>query len=93
MKKDEILFIVFLIGGLLGTSALAQQWWLFSVFAVFFVCFGIIEWLAVVKTKKTISQKFWDLTKKNKIMAWIVWIGMVVAWASLLWHFGKGYLF
>ena len=89
----EIIFVILLAGGMLGTSALAGQWWLFSVFLVFFICFGIIEAIAVKKTGKSVSQKFWALTKTNRAMAWVVWIGMLLAWLALLWHFGKGYLF
>jgi len=92
VSMAEILFVILLAGGMLGTSALAGQWWLFAVFAVFFVIFGLIEWLAVAKTGKSVSQKFWALTKKNKFLAWFVWVGMLVAWLALLWHFGDGYL-
>jgi len=81
---SEILFIILLAGGMLIPSAIFKQWWLFSVFIVFFVIFGLIEWLAVKKTGKTVSQHFWALEgKKGKI---IIIVGMVVAWAALLIH-------
>jgi len=89
----EVLFVVLLAGGMLGTSAWAGQWWLFSVFAVFFTIFGIIEAIAVKTTGKSISQKFWDYSKKNKKGGWIVLAGMLLAWLALLFHFGSKHLF
>ena len=92
MAIKEIIFVILLAGGMLGTSAIAGQWWLFSVFLIFFICFGVIEAIAVAKTGKSVSQKFWQLTQSNKVMAWLVWVGMLVAWGALLVHFGDGYL-
>ena len=88
MKLGEILFIVAMLGGLLIPSALCGQWWLFSVFMVFGVIFGLIEWMAVAKTDKTVSQKFWDFSKKNKAKGLIILIGMLIAWLALLYHLG-----
>jgi len=83
----EIIFIILLAGGFLIPTAIFGQWWLFGVFAVFFVCFGFIELLAVKKTGKTVSQMFWGLKKKNKTAAWIIVGGMAIGWIALLWHF------
>jgi len=82
----EIIFVVLLAGGLLIPSAIAGQWWLFAVFMVFFVCFGLVEWLAVAKTKRSVSQHFWEYSKQHKTGAWIVLGGMLIAWLALLWH-------
>jgi len=85
----EILFIVLLAGGLLIPSALAKQWWLFGVFMVFFICFGIVEWIAVAKTGMTVSQHFWKYSEAHKGSAWGVLIGMLVSWLALLAHLGS----
>lgn len=83
----EILFVIALAGGFLVPTALFGQWWLFGVFALFFVCFGIVELLAVKFTKKTVSQMFWELKRKNQTAAWIIVGGMGIGWVALLLHF------
>jgi hypothetical protein len=87
MALNELIFVILLVVGFLVPPALFGQWWLFSVFAIFFCCFGVIEFLAVKTTGHTVSQKFWDLKKRNPKAAWIIVGGMAVAWAALLWHF------
>ena len=87
MKTKELIFVIVLVCGFLIPPALFGQWWLFGVFMLFFVCFGIVEFLAVKFTGKSVSQKFWQLKEKNKAAAWIVVIGMLLAWLALLWHF------
>jgi len=87
MAIGEIIFVILLAGGFLIPPALFGQWWLFGVFAIFFCCFGVIEFLAVKTTGKSISQKFWDLKRTNKTKALLIIIFMQIAWLSLLWHF------
>ena len=87
MPIKELIFVIVLVCGFLIPPALFGQWWLFWVFALFFACFGVVEMIAVAKTGETVSQKFWELKKKNKKAAWIIVIGMQLAWLSLLWHF------
>ena len=86
MKNAEVLFVILLVVGMLVPSALAGQWWLFSVFIVFFFCFGLIEWLAVKKTGKSVSQKFWKFSEEHRWGAIGVLAGMLIAWLALLWH-------
>ena len=83
----EIIFVILLAGGMLGTSAFFKQWRLFMVFAIFFAIFGLCEWLSVAQTGKTISQHFWAFDTSNPTGGWIVIGGMAVAWGALLWHF------
>lgn len=90
MAIGEIIFIIVMVGGFLIPPALFGQWWLFGVFVVFFCCFGVMEFLAVRKTGKSISQKFWALKNKNKKAAWVIVLGMQLAWLALLWHFMSG---
>lgn len=86
MKWKEILFVLVLVGGLLIPAFLAQQWWLFATFGMFFCVFGFVEWLAVKVSGKTVSQHFWAFSLINKKMAWAVLGCMLLAWLALLWH-------
>jgi len=86
MKLPEILFVIALVGGLLVPVAIIGQWWLFWTFCIFFICFGIVEAVAVARTNQTVSQHFWEYSKKHKTGAIIVLVCMQIAWAALLWH-------
>lgn len=92
MPIGEILFVLALLVGMLGTSAWAKQWRLFFVFLIFFVIFGLCEWLSVAQTDMSISQHFWDLSEVNPTAAWVVIGGMGVGWLALLWHFAGKHL-
>ena len=83
----EIIFVLLLAGGMLGTSAFFKQWRLFFVFLIFFVIFGLCEWLSVAQTGKSISQHFWAFDTKDPVGGWIVISGMAIAWIALLVHF------
>ena len=89
---SEIIFVILLAGGMLGTSALAKQWRLFFVFLIFFIIFGFCEWLSVAQTDMSISQHFWEFSDINPGMAWVVIGGMAVAWIALLVHLGRNLL-
>ena len=84
---NELVFVLCLVLGMLGTSALFKQWRLFFVFLTFFICFGLMEWLSVVQTGHSISQLFWIFDTAHPIKGWIIVIGMAVAWVALLVHF------
>ena len=79
------LFIVCILS-MMVTPAIFGQWWLFSVFAVFFVIFGIIEFCAWKFTGKTISQKFWKLSQDTPWKAWVIVGSMILGWVALIWH-------
>jgi hypothetical protein len=85
----EIIFSILCVGGLLIPSSIFKQWWLFSVFVAFFVCFGLIEWLAFAKTGHTVSQHFWIFSDEHPIKGLIIIGFMLISWLSLLWHFGE----
>lgn len=86
MKKKELIFVILLVVGFLLPPALFGQWWLFGVFMLFFICFGITEFIATKATGKTVSQHFWALRAKSKAKAWIIIAGMAIAWLALLYH-------
>ena len=83
----EIIFVILLAGGFLVPTALFKQWRLFSVFAVFFAIFGLLEWLSIAQTGMSISQHFWKLDAVNPTAGWIIVGGMGIGWAALLVHF------
>jgi Mn2+/Fe2+ NRAMP family transporter len=87
MKISEVLFIVALAGGFLVPSAVAGQWWLFGVFMIFFCCFGLVEWIAVKMSRKSVSQHFWKLMDEHPVQAWIIIAGMIMGWVALILHF------
>jgi hypothetical protein len=84
----EIIFAVLMVGCLLVPSLIFKQWWLFSVFLIFGICFGLVEWFAVMKTGKSISQQFWIFSQEHKWKAIIILGNMLIAWVSLLAHLG-----
>ena len=87
MKKGELLFILCLLIPLVP-MAIAKQWWLFSVFLTFYGCFGFMEWRSVASSGRSISQKFWDFSQGNKLMAYIILGTMAIMWVALLFHLG-----
>ena len=88
MDIAEILFIIAMVGGFLVPTALTKNWWLFRVFLIFFICFGLVEWWAVATTGLSVSQHFWEYSEANPTGAKVVLVGMAVGWAGLLWHLG-----
>ena len=84
----EIIFSILCAGGLLIPATIFKQWWLFTVFIVFFICFGLIEWIAVSKSGLSVSQHFWQFSLQNKTGAIIILVCMLISWLSLIWHFG-----
>lgn len=90
MKLKEIIFVLALVLGMLGTTTATGNWGLFFVFLIFFLCFGAVEAIAVKWKGKSISQQFWAYAKQHKVGAWIVLGGMFVAWMALLFHLAEG---
>lgn len=84
----DIIFGIVMAGCLLIPALIFKQWWLFLVFLIFGICFGLVEWLAVAKTGKTVSQHFWAFSTEHKGNALVVLGSMLLAWVSLLVHLG-----
>ena len=87
----EIIFVLVLVLGMLGTGILhgiqTGYWYLLGVFVIFFACFGFMEWLAVKRTGKTISQQVWKWKEKNPISMYIGVGMLLLAWIALMLHF------
>jgi len=80
-----IIFIVFLL--LMPVTAfLFGQFWLGMTFSVFYVCFGLIEWIAKEMSGKTVSQHVWTLPMGKRL---VVIVAMVAGWSALILHFLK----
>jgi len=76
--------ILFLL--LLVPTALVGQWWLFAVFMIFGVIFGIVELVCKKVTDNTISQLFRKWFKENRGEGWTVLSCMLLAWLILIAH-------
>jgi len=91
MGVSEILFVVLLAGGMIGSGiyvgVVKKKWYFLGVFVTFFLCFGLWEWISVAQTGESISQTIWSLGESNPIGFWIMLVSLLVAWLALLWHF------
>jgi len=90
MKIKELLFVVCLAGGLIIPPLIFKLYYQLGVVIIFFICFGLMEWLAVARTGRSISQQFWEFKKRNPVGAWILVICWFIAWMALLIHFMAG---
>jgi len=88
MKIKELLGVSLIFLPLLLPAAIFGQWWLFLVFIVFGMCFGLVEWLAKAKSGKTVSQHFWIWARNNRKKSWVLLGSMLVGWLALLIHLG-----
>jgi hypothetical protein len=86
MDWKEVLLVISLAGGMLVPTAIFKQWWLFSVFAIFFIIFGFVEWYATAQTGLSVSQHFWKYAHTHKVAGWLIIAGMLIGWLTLLWH-------
>jgi len=91
MGIAEIIFVVLLAGGMFGSGIyvgiVTKKWFFFGVFALFFTCFGLMEWWSVAATGESISQTIWTVGESNPIGFWIMLVSLALAWGALLWHF------
>jgi len=87
MGPGEIFFIIALLLPLIP-MAIAKQWWLFKVFGLFYLSFGLTEWWAVSTTGNSVSQHFWLYSETNPKGAFIILGCMGIMWVALLLHLG-----
>jgi len=82
--------VLFIIAMFIPTvlMALLRMWPLFFVFAIFDIIFGMTEIVYKVKTGQTVSQHFWEYSKKNKLKAISILASMAIMWSALIWHLG-----
>ena len=87
----EILFVILLAGGMIGSGVFVWRktghWHLLAVFLTFFLCFGLWEWHAVATTDMSVSQQVWAFGEENPVGFWVVIGALIVAWLALMWHF------
>lgn len=91
MELNEIIFVLLLAGGMIGSGVYVgvktKRWHFLWVFLTFFACFGFWEWRAVATTGYSISQNIWQFGESNPTGFWIVLGALQIAWLSLLYHF------
>ena len=89
----EIIFVVLLAGGMLGSGAYVWYktgyWHLLAVFGIFFACFGLVEWHAVSTTGLSVSQQVWEFGEGNPIGFWVVIGALIISWLALMYHFAS----
>lgn len=88
----EIIFVIALVGGMLGSGVLlglkTKRWQFFWTIFCFFMCFGFWEWRATATgSGNTMSQDIGQFGISHPTLFWIM-IGMlVVSWGALMVHF------
>ena len=91
MDIGELLFIILLGGGMIGSGVLVgvkmKKWYLLGVFLTFFACFGLWEWLSVANTGESISQTVGAFGVQFPALFWIFIAMNVIAWGALMVHF------
>ena len=82
--------ILFIIAMFIPTvlMAILKMWPLFWVFVIFDIIFGGVEIFYKVRTKRTVSQHFWEYSKKSKAKAIAILVSMAIMWSALIWHLG-----
>lgn len=80
--------VIFIIAMFLPTvlMAILKMWPLFWVFLIFDIIFGGVEIFYRVTTGHTVSQHFWEYSKKNKIKAIAILAAMAIMWTALIMH-------
>jgi hypothetical protein len=78
-----IIFISALLSMPIAAFAVGQVW-LGLVFIIFYGIFGLIEFISIKKTGKSVTQHVQSLPKWK---LWIVLSAMVVGWGALILHF------
>ena len=91
MGLGEIIFVILLMGGMIGAGVyvgiVKKKWYFLGVFVTFFLCFGLWEWISVAQTGESISQTVWSLGETNPIGFWIMLFFLASAWMALMYHF------
>jgi len=85
----EVLFIIALIGGLVGWTFLlrkkARLFWLITM-SIIGGTVGVMEVVAKITHDVTISQMYWRWSVNNVALSWVC-MGMVaLGIGSLIWH-------
>lgn len=78
-----ILFVIALLSMPI-TAFILKQFWLGSLFLIFFSIFGIIETISFKVTGFTVSQHVWLLPMYQR---YILVIAMEIGWSALILHF------
>ena len=90
MGIQELIFVVLLIGGMIGSGILllikTKNKYLLYTYLTFFACFGFWEWRSCATTGESISQAVGRLGSEP-VWFWSFIIANILAWAALMWHF------
>ena len=65
---------------------LAKLWlWVWLIVAIALVV-GIMEGVAVLSSRRTLSQQFGDFRRRHRMAAFALLALLALAWGALLWH-------
>jgi hypothetical protein len=83
---DAIILIAVFIITLALPFAFAGLWWWFWFWISLAALLGIFELAAYLKTKKTLSQLFWDWKDNHSVGKWWILAGLIGFWTYFLLH-------
>jgi len=89
--NTSITEIIFIVAMVIPTVLMGvfKIWPLFWVFVIFDIIFGIVEVCYAKFTGKTVSQHFWEWSKKHKAKAIAILASMGIMWTFLILHLGS----
>jgi phosphatidylglycerophosphate synthase len=82
----EVFYISTMLAFFIAPFILAKLWYWVIFLAIIIVALGVIELIAVLKTKQTISQQFVEYMKKNKWKAILIMLSGSIGWGMLVSH-------
>jgi len=82
---DVLPFVVGFLLLILASAYAGLFWWVVLWFGVACVL-GIVELLSVLTTRKTLSEKFWELLRTNPKKAYLILGLFWAAVIALTWH-------
>jgi hypothetical protein len=82
----ELIYILIMLSFFLVPFVLAKLWYWVLFVSIAIITLGIVELIAVLRTKKTISQQFVEYMKKNKGKAILIVLSTCVGYGMLILH-------
>ena len=82
----DVLIVLAVLGGIIGGLLLAGLPYWAGFVVTLAVILGIWEIIARARSGRTMSQRMWALRGARPVVFWIVWGGMLLAFALLMVH-------
>ena len=88
----QTLFLLIILALFTVPFAVFGLWWWFALMICIVGLVVLFEFLCLIFTKMTLSQRFWKWSKSNKAKGWIVIGCLFAVWVMLLIHMAWGML-